>query len=185
MKLGIAIIIAIIIIIWMSKITKRGKYGQNEEQQQIAEYYDEEIEQGLEETYNKIRYIRYIKSAYIPKWMFTYNEKRAYYRLEEIASKYNLYVFAKVRLFDLVTPSRNHPKYKTNLYKIQAKHVDFVLTKENLVAKYIIELDDSSHNTRERQERDEFVDTVLRVCGYKVLHTKEIQEDEITTFINS
>lgn len=115
--------------------------------------------------------------------MFTQNEKRAYYKLKEIASKLDLVVFAKVRLFDLVTPIRKHPKYKTNLYKIQAKHVDFVLTKQNLVAKYVIELDDNSHDTAERRERDKFVNTVLETCGYRILHTKEITEEEIKKFI--
>lgn len=76
--------------------------------------------------------IEYIKGAYTPKWMFSYNEKAAYYKLNKIAKENNLYVFAKVRLFDLVTPIPKHPKYKTNLYRIQAKHVDFVLTNEKL-----------------------------------------------------
>lgn len=117
--------------------------------------------------------------------MFTQHEKRAYYQLREIAKNYNLIVFAKVRLFDLVTPIKSYPKYKTNLYKIQAKHVDFVLAKNNLVAKYIVELDDSSHDRPDRKARDKFVDTVLTTCGYKVLHTREIKESEIINFINT
>lgn len=125
-----------------------------------------------------------VKQAYTPKWLFTMNEKRAYYRLNAIAKKHNLIVFAKVRLLDLVTPQRNNPKYKTYFYKIQSKHVDFVLTKENLVAKYIIELDDSSHDAADRKERDQFIDTVVTACGYKILHTREISEDEIEQFIS-
>ena len=125
-----------------------------------------------------------VKQAYTPKWLFSMNEKRAYYKLNDIAKKHNLVVFAKVRLLDLVTPQRNNPKYKTCFYKIQAKHVDFVLAKENLVAKYIIELDDSSHDTPDRTERDQFVDAVVTACGYKILHTREINEDEIEQFLD-
>lgn len=126
-----------------------------------------------------------IGQAYQQKWLFTINEKPAYCKLQKIAKDHNMIVFAKVRLFDLVEPIKAHPKYKTNLYKIQAKHVDFVIAKNNLVAKYIIELDDNSHNTPERKERDKFVDNVLTSCGYKVLRTKEINEEEITNFLNN
>ena len=128
---------------------------------------------------------QYIKSAYQPTWLFTFNEKDVFYKLYKIVEEENMKIFAKVRLLDLVTPVRNHPKYKTNLYKIQAKHVDFVITQQNLVAKYIIELDDSSHNTKDRKERDEFVDLVLKTCGYKVLHIRGIQEDIIRNFLKS
>ncbi|MBU5229082.1 DUF2726 domain-containing protein [Intestinimonas butyriciproducens] len=156
---------------------------QIQEPEEESLIYDEELEKELDEIVKEIEYTEYIRKSYTPKWMFTQNEKRAYYKLKEIATKLDLIVFAKVRLFDLVTPIRKHPKYKTNLYKIQAKHVDFVLTRQNLVAKYIIELDDNSHNTPERKERDKFVNTVLETCGYKVLHTKEITEEEIKKFI--
>ena len=126
----------------------------------------------------------YIKGAYKQKWMFTQNEKPAYYKLKEIADKHGLLLFAKVRLWDLVEPVSGHPKYKTNRYRIQAKHVDFVLCKNNLVAKYVIELDDSSHDTQKGKSRDLFVDTVLTSCGYKVLHTRFINEEEIEKFIS-
>lgn len=127
--------------------------------------------------------IEYIKNAYQSKWMFTQNEKQAYYKLKEIAEKNNLHIFAKVRLFDLVTPTSGHPKYKSNRYRIQAKHVDFVICKSNLVAKYVIELDDSSHDTDQGKKRDAFVDNVLTSCGYKVLHTRYINEEEIEKFL--
>ena len=113
-----------------------------------------------------------------------YNEKDAYKKLKNIVEQRGYTVFAKVRLFDLVEPIKDNPKYKTFLYKIQAKHVDFVLADEKLVARYIIELDDSSHNEAKRAERDQFVDTVLESTGYKVLHTKSIEEQQILNLIS-
>ena len=38
--------------------------------------------------------------------------------------------------------------------------------------KTVVELDDSSHNSQERIERDEFVDMVLKSVGYKVYSYK-------------
>lgn len=92
-----------------------------------------------------------IKGAYQKKWMFAYNEKDTYKKLQEIVTPKGYTVFAKVRLFDLVEPIRQNPKYKTFLYKIQAKHVDFVICDQKLVARYIIELDDNSHDQKERR----------------------------------
>ena len=182
--IGLLVVIAIIVIVVKIIQKKPPKAEKHKEfTPPKINIEDLEIENSLNEIETVIEKIDYIKTAYSPKWMFTLNEKRAYYKLNEIANKHNLIVFAKVRLFDLVTPQRYHPKYKTNLYKIQAKHVDFVLTKSNLVARYIIELDDSSHEQPDRKERDIFVDNVLTACGYKVLHTKEIKEEEIEQFI--
>lgn len=128
---------------------------------------------------------QYAASAYKQKWMFTTREKDAFNQLEPIVKEYGYRLFAKVRLFDLITPVESHTKYKSNLYRIQAKHVDFVVTKENLVAKFVIELDDSTHDREDRKQRDQFVDTVLTACGYKVLHVRTINRDEILHFLRS
>ena len=107
------------------------------------------------------------------------NEKAFYRQLNGYAARKDMTVFTKVRLLDLLEPMKNQPKYKTYFYKVQAKHVDFVLCDTKLVARYIIELDDSSHNTPDRVERDQFVDTVLQAVGYKVLRLKSFDEVKI------
>lgn len=117
------------------------------------------------------------KGAYHKKWMFTYNEKDAYKKLKPIAEEMGYTVFAKVRLLDLLEPVRGTDRYKTYLNKVQAKHVDFVLCDEKLVARHIVELDDSSHDTPERKERDQFVDEILKNVGYNIIHVRAITED--------
>lgn len=54
--------------------------------------------------------------------------------------------------------------------------IRYVICNSKLVAKVIIELDDSSHDTQKRTERDLFVDTVLTTAGYKVIHLRGINE---------
>ena len=68
---------------------------------------------------------------------------------------------------------------KSTEIQVQAKHVDFVLCDSKLVARYIIELDDSSHNAPDRTERDQFVDRVLQAVGYKVLRLNAFDERRI------
>ena len=121
-----------------------------------------------------------VTGAYQKRWMFTYHEKDAYRKLKPIAEDLGYSVFAKVRLLDLLEPVKGNPKYKTLFYKIQAKHVDFVLCDKKLVARCIIELDDSSHDEKLRQERDKFVDEILRDVGYQIIHTREITDNIIT-----
>ncbi len=118
-----------------------------------------------------------IANAYQKKWLFSYNEKDAYQKLKAIAEPLGLTVFAKVRLLDLLEPMRGNKKYKTYFYKVQAKHVDFVLCDSKLVARYIIELDDSSHDTESRRARDAFVDEVVKSVGYKIIHTRAITDE--------
>lgn len=159
------IIIGIVAIIISVILSHKIEYSPTERKKEIPS-----------ETKTKLQ----IKGFYQPKWLFSYNEKDAYHKLKAITEKHNLPLFAKVRLLDLVEPVKhNNRKYKTYLYKIQAKHVDFVICNEKLVAKLIIELDDSSHDTEDRQERDKFVDEVLTSTGYKIIHTRTIDKTEI------
>lgn len=118
-----------------------------------------------------------LQYAYKSKWLFTYNEKDAYWKLKGIAEKKGYIVFAKVRLLDLLEPRHGNKKYKTYFYKVQAKHVDFVLCDQKLVARIVVELDDSSHNREDRIERDNFVDSILRNTGYKVIRTMAITDN--------
>lgn len=127
-------------------------------------------------TFTPEESINYSK-IYTPKWMFTMNEKPAYFKLKQIAEPLGYTVFAKVRLFDLVEPRYKGEKNNKWLWKIQAKHCDFVLVDRKLVARVVVELDDSSHDRDNRKARDEFVDAVLKSCGYKVIHTREVTDE--------
>lgn len=116
-------------------------------------------------------------NGYKQKWLFSYNEKDAYYKIKAITDELGLYLFAKVRLFDLVEPKKEVENKLGHQGKIQSKHVDFVVCDKKLVARTIIELDDNSHETDKRKERDTFVDTVLTNCGYKILHIRAVEPE--------
>lgn len=152
--------IAILIIVVILQFITKGKSKEKPETETISEKISLPI-----------------KGAYQKKWLLTYNEKDAYKKLLEICAKNSLYLMTKVRLLDLVEPVKGNPKYKTYFWKIQAKHIDFVVCDNKLVARCMIELDDNSHNEETRKERDSFVDEVLLSVGYKIRHEKAIGED--------
>ncbi len=120
---------------------------------------------------------------YQSKWLFSTNEKDAYQKIKTITDKHGLHLFAKVRLYDLIEPKKGIPKYKTYLFKIQSKHVDFVICDNKLVATCVIELDDNSHANKKRQERDNFVDDALKTAGYKIIHIFAVKEEELESAI--
>lgn len=128
-----------------------------------------EFEQGA----NKIP----ITGAYQSKWLLTYNEKDAFRKIKIITDELGCYIFSKVRLLDLLEPVKGNPKYKTYFYKVQAKHVDFVILDEKLVARCVVELDDSSHDAADRKERDDFVDEALCSVGYQVIRARAVTEE--------
>jgi hypothetical protein len=80
-------------------------------------------------------------------------------------------IFTKVGLGDLFYAKSSDPsQYRTATNRIDRKHVDFLLcdlkTSRPLVG---IELDDKSHQRADRQERDEFVDTVFQAAKLPIL----------------
>ena len=118
-----------------------------------------------------------LTKGYQARSIFSRNEWQNYKKLRDIAEVKGCIICPKVRLLDIIEPKRGEEKYKTRLYKIQSKHVDFVICDQNMTVKAIIELDDNSHERSDRHERDEFVDKVLRNAGYKIIHTRYITND--------
>lgn len=117
--------------------------------------------------------------SYQAKYLLTKNEWHEYRKLKQYAQELSLQVCPKVRLLDIIEPRRGIQNYKSLFYKIQAKHVDFLLCDQNLYIKAIVELDDGSHDKSDRQERDRFVDQILTSVGYKVIRTRSITADTL------
>jgi ssDNA-binding Zn-finger/Zn-ribbon topoisomerase 1 len=80
----------------------------------------------------------------------------------------NAAIFGKVRVADVVEPKTGlgRSARQKAFNKISAKHFDFLLCdKEDLSVACAIELDDGSHNSKRRQERDEFLKGVCNAAG--------------------
>jgi hypothetical protein len=81
-------------------------------------------------------------------------------------------IFTKVRLADIINPvkTKDDNSWQSAFNRIQSKHVDFVLCDPNsLEVKFIVELDDSSHNRPDRSRRDEFLSQALHVAGLTLI----------------
>ena len=120
---------------------------------------------------------------YKAKKLLTQNEWIAYKRLKQIADKRFLVICPKVRLLDIVEPKPNDPKWSLLMNKIKSKHVDFVICDLNLHILGVVELDDLTHDSPDRQLRDQFVDEILLDVGYTVIHTRYVNEHTLDPII--
>ena len=134
---------------------------------------------ALQKAWAAIRWKIALRAAYQARPLFSAHERTAYYKLKRMTERLGLTLFTKVRLLDLAEPREGIWHYKTFLYKVQSKHVDFVVCDAKLSARLVIELDDSTHDRADRRRRDRFVDEVLKTCGYQVVHTRDIDEREL------
>ena len=76
----------------------------------------------------------------------------------------------KVRLGNIFEPTTREYQYRN---KINQKHIDFLVCNIETMKPIIgVELDDLSHDRKDRQERDEFVNSVFKECCLPILHVK-------------
>jgi len=113
------------------------------------------------------------KYKYKRRDLLTKPELKFFIKLQEYAEEQSLLVFPKVRLADILKPDERQNRWQAAFNKIKSKHVDFVLCdKTTLEIKYIVELDDKSHERPDRKERDAFVDSIMAQCKYEIIHVK-------------
>lgn len=98
-------------------------------------------------------------------------------------------IFGKVRVADVLTPIKglNKSKWQTAFNKISSKHFDYVLCNQNTMdVLCAIELNDKSHNSIKRQERDIFLQSACDSAQLKLLQIKasySYETDEIKSLI--
>lgn len=100
---------------------------------------------------------------------FLSNAELSFYGVIKQVVREEYVVCPKVNLGDLfyVTRSKDKLSYQN---KINRKHVDFLLCDPaTLNPRLGIELDDSSHLRKDRQERDQFVESVFEAAGLALL----------------
>ena len=97
-------------------------------------------------------------------YLLTQNELKLYKLLKPITDDLGLNLFCQVSMYELVYCT----DYK-DFNKIRSKSIDFVITEKNCKIKCCIELDDSTHNTYKRIERDNLVNKIFEVTNTKFL----------------
>ena len=114
--------------------------------------------------------------------------ERSFFGVLQTAVGQQYLIFAMVRLADLIYIPRGTESRQKHFNRIKSKHIDFVLCDPQSVRPMLaIELDDSSHNRSDRQDRDEFVDAALDDAGLPLLRVPACagyNEDELARSIH-
>jgi hypothetical protein len=77
-------------------------------------------------------------------------------------------LMGKVRLADIITVKKegDGSAWRSAFNRIQSKHLDYVACDpETYAIEFVVELDDRSHERKDRQERDAFVEGALDYAG--------------------
>jgi len=81
-------------------------------------------------------------------------------------------IFGKVRVADVLTPEKglSRSKWQRAFNRISGKHFDFLLcNKKNLAVICAVELDDKSHTSNNRQQRDVFLEGACSAAGIPLI----------------
>ncbi len=109
----------------------------------------------------------------LKRYLMSRAERSFFGVLEQVTDSSKYYIFPQVSLSNLVTVEKGTGSYQTYHNKVDRKSVDFVLFDRSTISPVLaIELDDSSHDREDRQERDAFVDGVLAKAGLPLLHVR-------------
>lgn len=95
-------------------------------------------------------------------YFFTKNELNFYNVLKNITNEMNLTLFSKVRLADIIYLEKINKSNIKYWNMIKSKHLDFLICDSKYFKPLLaIELDDTSHNKKDRIDRDNFINNAL------------------------
>jgi hypothetical protein len=101
--------------------------------------------------------------------------ERSFLGVMENVVEPELVLLPKVRLADVISVRKglSPSQFQSALNHITSKHVDFILCRQSdFSVTAVIELDDQSHQRKDRIARDQFVDQALAAARIPVLHVK-------------
>jgi hypothetical protein len=106
---------------------------------------------------------------YFPREHLLTRGELAFYHAMRRVLPPRLHVSFKVRLSDVIGCPGSAWKEGFGA-RISQKHLDFVVVDSDTTAvRFVVELDDRTHQRRDRQERDRFLDSALAAAGVPIL----------------
>jgi len=109
--------------------------------------------------------------------LLTKRELKFFIVLKNVLDETDFVIAIKPRIADFVSVDKKKLKkksYMTYFNKIKSKHVDFLICEPTYMKPILaIELDDKSHERKDRIQRDSFVDEVYETAGLEILHIYE------------
>lgn len=149
----IAIVLVVLLAIAVMVIGKKSRSGKNETSEKQGNYSVELIKEGRQ-VYRKVSHL------------LTEHEKN-FYRNFLVKKFSNFQIMMKVKVTDVIQPVEGLKwnESKSALGTIDKWHFDFVIIDNEYQIIGAIELDDSSHDTQKRKDRDRKLDEACKNAG--------------------
>lgn len=125
-----------------------------------------------------VRHFLRKRYSYRARPILTKREYKFYLLLRREASRRKMIVCPKVGLKDLLEVD-SRKQYMKYFRQIAQKHVDFVLCDEDLHVLFVLELDDSSHDTKTAKKRDTFKNRAFRAAGIPLKRIRNFDEESV------
>lgn len=116
--------------------------------------------------------------------LLTKREYQFYCLLRQEAARRGLLICPKVGLKDLMAVSCKG-SYMKYFRLIAQKHVDFVICDRDLNVLFALELDDSSHDTKDARRRDRFKDRAFRAAQIPLKRVRDYDERTVQALFRS
>lgn len=118
------------------------------------------------------------KGSYYAVNILTKNEYSFYMKLRSKINK-DLLVFPKVRMEDIVNVNKNFDNSNKTKHRnyIKSRHLDFVIADKNMRVLCAVELDDSSHFSKEAKITDKLKNDILKDAQIPLLRGFNNQSD--------
>lgn len=159
MALGILLFLISLPFIIIFKILNRNKKGYKDIS---VNPYSSNSYQPQAVNHISNNYDNYLKQ----KYLMTGTEFLFYSQLKEYLSGTDYQIFSKVRVLDLVVVVNNR-NYMSSFNKVCRKHIDFVICDSKAEIICALELNDRSHNRKDRITRDAFIYRIFQDIGLR------------------
>ena len=182
------ILIALLIFIILVGFTNRhNEYTENQENPEKIVFREsvssnENIQNSFSPSLNYNTYTKndkvienenYYFEGKLNNKILTYNELKFFRKLKVITDKYNMLLFPKIRMADIIQTNDY-----SNFNKIKSKHIDFTICNEKTEPILFIELDDTTHNLNKVKENDKKKDYIMRTLFKKIIRVKLYEIDK-------
>lgn len=119
---------------------------------------------------NKTSLSNYVKKDYV----MTQTELIFYRELKKVTDKLELSIFPQVNLERIINvKDNNNNNNKADRNRIKSRSIDYtIVNNKNCKIICCIELDDYTHNYKNRTERDNFINELFNIVGIKLYRIK-------------
>lgn len=135
--------------------------------------------------YNELQGV-YIPAYRAKKYFITIPEYKLLKTLEAIYEPYkNIEIFMQVAINQIIEFNDRRAHKQLSYFKVEDRSIDFVIyntDKKNCGIEYCIELNDKSHNLKDRTERDRIIKDIFKIAE---IDLKFIKLEEIEKFIKN